>query len=462
MYDTVRSVNGSSSFEAVATGVSGALAGTEVTSTEPVGTGLLVAGITIFILAYAAIATDRIPKSAIALGGGALMILIGILNQEQAFHHVDLNVILLLVGMMVLAGIVRKTGCFQALAILAARWTGGDGLRLMLALSLITAVLSAFLDNVTTVILIAPITVFVATRLKLNPVPFFIAEILASNVGGAATLIGDPPNILIASAGDLDFAVFIAHMGPPSIIFLIFTMFYLRRVFASQLVTDPARAEALAALKPGDAITDRRGMYIGLGVLSLTIFGFLIHGALGWEPATVAIAGAALLMILTRPDAHEVFNEVEWASVLFFVGLFMMVAGLIELGALKAVSDFAIELTQGNVAATAFLVLWLSAILSAVVDNIPYTATMLPVIQQLTAEGLNPDNILWWSLAIGADLGGNATIIGASANVILAGIAEREGHKIGFMQFVRYGVPLTIVILILGTGWIWLRYLAFA
>ena len=462
MYDTVRSVNGSSSFEAVATGVSGALAGTEITSTEPVGTGLLVAGITIFILAYAAIATDRIPKSAIALGGGALMILIGILNQEQAFHHVDLNVILLLVGMMVLAGIVRKTGCFQALAILAARWTGGDGLRLMLALSLITAVLSAFLDNVTTVILIAPITVFVATRLKLNPVPFFIAEILASNVGGAATLIGDPPNILIASAGDLDFAVFIAHMGPPSIIFLIFTMFYLRRVFASQLVTDPARAEALAALKPGDAITDRRGMYIGLSVLGLTIFGFLIHGALGWEPATVAIAGAALLMILTRPDAHEVFNEVEWASVLFFVGLFMMVAGLIELGALKAVSDFAIELTQGNVAATAFLVLWLSAILSAVVDNIPYTATMLPVIQQLTAEGLNPDNILWWSLAIGADLGGNATIIGASANVILAGIAEREGHKIGFMQFVRYGVPLTIVILILGTGWIWLRYLAFA
>ena len=430
--------------------------------TEPVGTGLLVAGITIFILAYAAIATDRIPKSAIALGGGALMILIGILNQEQAFHHVDLNVILLLVGMMILAGIVRKTGCFQALAILAARWTGGNGLRLMLALSLITAVLSAFLDNVTTVILIAPITVFVATRLNLNPVPFFIAEILASNVGGAATLIGDPPNILIASAGNLDFATFAAHMGPPSIIFLIVTMFYLRRVFASQLVTDPARAEALAALKPGDAITDHRGMYIGLSVLGLTIFGFLIHGALGWEPATVAIAGAALLMILTRPNAHEVFNEVEWASVLFFVGLFMMVAGLIELGVLNAVSDFAIELTQGNVAATAFLLLWLSAILSAVVDNIPYTATMLPVIQQLTAEGLNPDNILWWSLAIGADLGGNATIIGASANVILAGIAEREGHKIGFMQFVRYGVPLTIVILILGTGWIWLRYLAFA
>ena len=434
----------------------------EAVGTEPVGTGLLIAGITIFVLAYAAIATDRIPKSAIALGGGTLMVLIGILNQDQAFEHVDLNVILLLVGMMILAGIIRQTGAFQALAILAARWTGGNGLRLMLALSLITAVLSAFLDNVTTVILIAPITVFVATRLNLNPVPFFIAEVLSSNVGGAATLIGDPPNILIASAGNLDFATFAAHMGPPSIIFLIVTMFYLRRVFATQLITDPVRAEALASLRPGDAITDQRGMFIGLGVLGLTIFGFLIHGALGWEPATVAIAGAALLMILTRPDAHKVFNEVEWASVLFFVGLFMMVGGLVELGVLDAVSDFAIELTQGNVAATAFLVLWLSAILSAVIDNIPYTATMLPVIQRLTAEGLNPDNVLWWSLAIGADLGGNATIIGASANVIMAGIAEREGHPIGFVQFVRYGVPLTIIILILGTIWIWLRYLAFA
>ena len=429
---------------------------------EPVGTSLLIAGIVIFVVAYAAIVTDLIPKSAVALGGGALMILVGILNQEQAFAHVDLNVILLLVGMMVLAGIVRRTGAFQALAILAARWTGGNGLRLMLALSLITAVLSAFLDNVTTVILIAPITVFVANRLNLNPVPFFIAEILASNVGGAATLIGDPPNILIASAGNLDFAMFIAHMGPPSIIFLIVTLFYLRWVFASQLVTDPALAEALATLQPADAITDRRGMFIGLGVLGLTIIGFLVHGALGWEPATIAIAGAALLMILTRTPAHEVFNEVEWASVLFFVGLFMMVAGLVELGVLDTVADFAIELTQGNVAATAFLVLWLSAILSAVVDNIPYTATMLPVVQRLTAEGLNPDNVLWWSLAIGADLGGNATIIGASANVILAGIAEREGHPIRFVQFVRYGVPLTLLILILGTIWVWIRYLAFA
>ena len=427
-----------------------------------VGTGLVVAGVVIFVVAYALIASDKVPKSAVALGGGTLMILIGILDQHHAFEHIDLNVILLLVGMMVLAGIVRHTGAFQALAILAARWTKGDGVQLMLALSLITAVLSAFLDNVTTVILIAPITIFVASRLGLNPVPFFIAEILASNVGGAATLIGDPPNILIASAGDLDFAVFAAHMTPPAVISLVFLLVVMRWMFRSQVVAEPERAAALATLNPADAITDRRGMYIGLGVLGLTIFGFLIHGAMGWEPATVAVAGAALLMIITRPDVHKVYNEVEWASVLFFVGLFMMVGGLVELGVLDAVADFTIELTQGNVGATALLLMWLSAVLSAVVDNIPYTATMLPVVQRLTAEGLNPDNILWWSLAIGADFGGNATIIGASANVILAGISEREGHHIRFVQFMKYGIPVTVMVLIIGTIWVWLRYLAFA
>ncbi len=429
---------------------------------EAAGTGLIVAGIVIFVVAYALIASDKVPKSAVALGGGALMILVGIIDQHHAFEHIDLNVILLLVGMMVLAGIVRHTGAFQALAILAARWTGGDGVRLMLALSLITAVLSAFLDNVTTVILIAPITIFVASRLGLNPVPFFIAEILASNVGGAATLIGDPPNILIASAGDLDFAVFAAHMTPPAVISLVFLLIVMRWMFRSQVVADPERAAALATLDPADAITDRRGMYIGLGVLGLTIFGFLIHGAMGWEPATVAVAGAALLMILTRPDVHKVYNEVEWASVLFFVGLFMMVGGLVVLGVLDAVADFTIELTQGNVGATALLIMWLSAVLSAVVDNIPYTATMLPVVQRLTAEGLNPDNILWWSLAIGADFGGNATIIGASANVILAGISEREGHHIPFVQFMKYGIPVTVMVLVIGTIWVWLRYLLFA
>ena len=426
------------------------------------GTGLMVAGLVIFLLAYALIASDRVPKSAVALAGAALMVLIGVLNQEQAFHHIDLNVILLLVGMMVLAGILRGTGVFQSLAILSAKWTGGSGVRLMIVLSVITAVLSAFLDNVTTVILIAPITLFVARRLHINPVPLFIAEILASNIGGAATLIGDPPNILIASAADIDFAVFAAHMTPPVLILLPLFLIAARFMFKRHLVVAPEHMTELLSLHPREAITDYRKMWIALGVLGLTILGFLVHGLFGWEPATIAIAGAALAMLLTRADPHKALEEVEWPSVMFFVGLFMMVGGLVELGILDRVADFTIELTGGSVAVAAILMIWVSGVLSAIVDNIPYTATMLPVVERMTAEGLNPDNVLWWSLALGADLGGNATIVGASANVIMAGIASREGYPIGFRHFLIYGVPVAIGAMAFSTIWVWLRYLAFA
>ena len=426
------------------------------------GTALLVAGIVIFVLAYAAIASDRVPKSAVAIAGGVLMIMIGVIDQHLAFEHIDLNVIFLLVGMMVLAGLISETGAFQYLAIVAAQRTGGNGFHLAVALCLITAVLSAFLDNVTTVILIAPITLMVARQLHINPVPLFIAEILASNIGGAATLIGDPPNILIGSAGNIDFAEFAAHMTPPILIMLPLMLLSMRWMFAGQLTVQPVHAAALAKLDARDYITDRRGMKIGLAVLTLTVVVFLIHGALGWEPATIALGGAALAMLLLRANPHKALGAVEWPSVMFFVGLFMMVGGLVELGVLDAVATFIQDLTQGNVFATAVLTIWVSGVASAVVDNIPFAATMLPVVQNLEAAGLNPDNILWWSLALGADLGGNATIIGASANVILAGIAEREGYKIGFGQFMRYGVPVAVVCMAISTAWIWLRYIAFA
>ena len=427
-----------------------------------VGTGMLVAGLTIFVLAYALIATDKVPKATVALGGAALMILIGVLHQEQAFAHIDLNVILLLIGMMVVAGILRRTGAFQYAAIVVVKWTRGNGVYLMMALCFITAVLSGALDNVTTVILIAPITLFVTRQLGLNPVPFFITEILASNLGGTGTLIGDPPNILIGSAADLDFATFAAHMTPPVLVILPVFLLAVWFVFRRHLVTDARQAQALATLHPREAITDMRMMWTTVGVLVLTIVGFLIHGALGWEPATIAIAGAALMMVVTRTDPHEALQEVEWPSVLFFVGLFMMVGGMVELGVLERIAQFAIEATHGDVTTTALLTIWLSGLLSAIVDNIPYTAAMLPIVQQMTVAGLNPDNVLWWSLALGADFGGNATIIGASANVIMAGIAAREGHPISFRQFLRYGVPTSIGTLSLATGWVWLRYLAFA
>lgn len=428
---------------------------------EP-GAVLLVAGIVIFLLSYAAIASDRVPKSAVAIAGGALMIMIGAMDQHRAFEHIDLNVIFLLVGMMVLAGLISKTGAFQYIAIVAARTSGGDGFRLMVVLSLITAILSAFLDNATTVILIAPITLFVARQLQINPVPLFIAELLASNVGGAMTLIGDPPNILIGSAGNISFAEFAAHMVPPVLIMLPILLLSFRWMFAGQLTVQPEHAEALTRLDPGEAITDRRGMWISLAVLMLTVIVFMFHSALGWEPATIALAGAALAMLLMRADPHEALAEVEWPSVMFFVGLFMMVGGMVELGVLEAVAEFTRELTQGNVAATAILMIWVSGIAGAIVNNIPATAAMLPVVQNLDAAGLNPDNVLWWSLALGADLGGNATIIGASANVILAGIAEHAGYKIKFWQFMRYGVPVAIGCLVFSTLWVLLRYIVFA
>lgn len=426
------------------------------------GAALLVAGIIIFLVAFAAIATDRVPKASVAIAGGSLMIMIGAIDQHAAFEHIDLNVIFLLVGMMVLAGLIRKTGVFQYLAIVAAQRTGGHGVRLMIVLAIITAVLSAFLDNVTTVILMAPITIFVARQLHINPVPLFIAEILSSNVGGAMTLIGDPPNILIGSAAGITFAEFAAHMAPP--VLIMFPIFLLAIVwlFRGQLTVQPVHAAALAGLDPAEAITDRRGMWVGVSVLALTVVVFVFHGVLGWEPATIALAGAALAMLLMRADPHEALAEVEWPSLMFFVGLFMMVGGMVELGVLDAVATFTRDLTQGNVAAMAILTIWVSGFASAIVDNIPFTATMLPVVASLDAAGMNPDNILWWSLALGADLGGNATIIGASANVILAGIADREGYKIGFGQFMRYGIPVSVGCLAFSTIWVWLRYLAFA
>ena len=426
------------------------------------GTALLVAGIVIFVLAYAAIASDRVPKSAVAIAGGVLMIMIGVMDQHAAFEHIDLNVIFLLVGMMVLAGLIRKTGAFQYLAVVAARRTGGSGFRLMVVLALITAVLSAFLDNVTTVILIVPITIFLARQLHISPIPLFIAEVLASNVGGATTLVGDPPNILIGSAGNISFVEFAAHLTPPVLIMLPLLLLGFRWLFRGQLAVEPAHAAALAKLDARQYITDPRGVKIGLAVLGLTIAMFLVHGALGWEPAMIALGGAALAMLLMRADPHEALEEVEWPSVMFFVGLFVMVGGLVELGVLETVATFTRELTHGNVAATAILTIWVSGIASAIVDNIPFTATMLPVVQNLDAAGLNPDNILWWSLALGADLGGNGTLIGASANVVVAGMAERAGYKIGFWQFMRYGIPVWAGCLVLATLWVWLRYIAFA
>jgi len=417
----------------------------------------LLLGTAIFVLTYALIASEKIDKTIAALAGGLMMILVGIISQEEAFEHVDFNVIFLLAGMMILAGIIRKTGVFGWLAIRAARLAGGEPYRILVVLCVITAVASALLDNVTTVVLVGPITLFLAARLGMTPVPFLIGEILASNIGGAATLIGDPPNILIGSAADLDFVAFLSNMLPVSVLCMGLFLVAARWMFRGYFTVDPEMRDAFLNLDEREMITHPELLRKSLLVLGLTLVGFLFHGLLHLEPATVALTGAVVLMVVAREDPAEVLQEVEWPTLFFFIGLFMLVAGVIEVGFIEVLAEGAVALTGGETAPTAMLLLWMSGLLSGVVDNIPYTATMIPVVQQLS-EGQDSD-VLWWSLALGADLGGNATIIGASANVILVNLAAREGHAIGFWQFLKYGLLVTVGSLLVSTAYIWLRYL---
>lgn len=416
-----------------------------------------VAGLVVFGTTYLLIATERLHKTLAAMAGGVAMVLLGIVSQEQAFEEIDFNVIFLLAGMMILAGILRKTGVFGWMAVRSARFAGGDGYRVLVVLSVITAVASALLDNVTTVVLVGPITLFLAARLGLSPFPLIMSEIFASNIGGAATLIGDPPNILIGSAADLDFVAFLVNMAPLSAILLVLYLLAARWLFRGQLNVDPSLRDELLSLDERQMIVDPRLLRVSSIVLGLTLVGFVFHGVLHLEAATVALTGAVVLMVVARQDPHEVLQEVEWPTLFFFIGLFMLVGGVIEIGLIDAVADAIFSLTGGALASTSLLVLWVSAILSGIIDNIPYTATMIPVVEQL-AEG-QPNDGLWWALAIGADLGGNFTIIGASANVVLAALAEREGHPISFGRFLRYGVPLTIGTMLVSTLYLWARYL---
>lgn len=418
------------------------------------------AAVAVFVVVYALIATERIHKTVAALIGGVAIILLGIVSQDQAFEAIDFNVIFLLAGMMVLAAVIRRTGVFGWMAVRAARLAGGDGYRILVVMSLITAVASAFLDNVTTVVLVGPISLFLAARLGLSPLPFIVSSILASNIGGAATLIGDPPNILIGSAAGLDFVAFLAHMAPLSVICLILYLAAARWLFRGQLRIAPELRDELLAMDERQMISDPGLLRVSLIVLTATLVGFLLHGALGYEPGTVALAGAALLMLLSRIDPHEVLREVEWTTLFFFIGLFILVGGIIEVGLIDFIAQRITDATGGELAPTSLLLLWLSALLSGFIDNIPYTAAMIPVVDQLVQAHGQAGDVLWWSLAIGADFGGNATVIAASANVTLASLSEREGHPIRFGTFARYGVPVTLATMVIATAYVWVRYLA--
>jgi Na+/H+ antiporter NhaD/arsenite permease-like protein len=411
----------------------------------------------IFLGAYVLIASERLDRTLVALFGGLLIVSFGVLDQEEAFAAVDWNVIFLLAGMMVIAGALAQTGFVRWLAVRSVRISNGHPIRLLVALCVVTAVLSAFLDNVTTVVLLTPVTLSIARTLRVSPIPYLISQILASNIGGTATLIGDPPNILIGSAADLDFGAFLVHLGPVSL--LVFGAFLVTMVvlFRGELRTpDVQREAALEATEPA-IIHDRRLLALTLVVLSITIVALLGHSALGLEAATIALLGATVLMLVARIDPYAALRDVEWSTLFFFVGLFILVEGVIRTGFVGGVADAIADAVGGNAGAAAMALLWFSAVASAIIDNIPYTASAIPVVERL-ADGL-PSDALWWSLALGACLGGNLTIVGASANVVVANLAGRAGHPIGFWRFLRYGAIVVMVSLAISSVYVWLRYL---
>ena len=412
----------------------------------------------VFVIAYALIALERWDRTLIAMIGGLLVVVLGVIDQHEAFAAIDLNVIFLLAGMMVIASILARTGFFEWLAIRSVRLSNGHPIRLLLILAIVTAVLSAFLDNVTTVVLMTPITLSVARRLDISPMPYLISGILASNIGGTATLIGDPPNILIGSAAGLGFDDFLLNLAPVTVIIFLAFLVIVRFSFRGVLQVPDERREAALEQKEESAIKDRPLLIRSLVVTAATIAGFLVHSAIGVEPATIALLGAMVLMLIAGLDPHRTLREIEWSTLFFFVGLFILVEALVQVGIVGEIADQLARATAGQQGVATIGLLWFSAIASAIVDNIPYTASAIPVVERLAETGMDPLP-LWWALALGACLGGNLTIVGASANVVVANLAARAGHPIRFVEFVRYGSVVVVVSLVISSAYVWFRYL---
>jgi Na+/H+ antiporter NhaD/arsenite permease-like protein len=419
------------------------------------------AAIAIFLVAYALIATERVHRVVAALAGGALMLLLQILDAERAFHEpdtgIDWEVIFLLLGMMLIVAVLRRTGLFEYLAIWSAKRARGRPYRIMVILCVVTAVASALLDNVTTVLLVAPVTLLIAERLGVSPVPYLIAEVLASNIGGTATLVGDPPNIIIGSRAGLSYMDFLVNLGPIALVTLVVFLSLTRLLFRGDLVARPERVSEVMALDEREAITDVGLLVRSLVILAVVTVAFVLQTVLHYDPSVVALMGGGLLIAVSGRQVGDLVRDVEWETLLFFAGLFLMVGGLVEVGVLDALADWAADVTGGRPLVATMVILVVSAILSGFVDNIPYVAAMAPVVAALSAD-LAGGEVLWWALALGADLGGNATLVGASANVVVAGIAGRSGHPIRFGEFLKYGVVVTAVSIAISAAYLWLRY----
>ncbi|OBI94728.1 hypothetical protein A5660_11505 [Mycobacterium alsense] len=423
-----------------------------------------VVAVTVFVLAYVLIASDRVNKTLAALAGAAVVVTLPIISSDDVFYShttgIDWDVIFLLLGMMIIVSVLRQTGVFEYVAIWAAKRARGSPLRIMILLVVVMAVGSALLDNVTTVLLIAPVTLLVCERLAINPTPFLMAEVFAANIGGAATLVGDPPNIIIASRAGLTFNDFLVHMAPIVLLVMVVFIALLPLLFRGSFAVDPDRVADIVSLDEREAIRDRR-LLVKSGVVLLLVFAaFIAHPVLHMQPSLVAMLGAGILVVISRLGRSDYLSSVEWHTLLFFAGLFIMVGALVKTGVIDQLARAASALSGGNEVLTVFLILGVSAPVSGIIDNIPYVATMTPVVTELVAAipgEANPDT-LWWALALGADFGGNLTAVGASANVVMLGIARRAGHPISFWEFTRKGIVVTAISLALAAIYLWLRY----
>ncbi|BBA87628.1 MULTISPECIES: ArsB/NhaD family transporter [Mycobacterium] len=423
-----------------------------------------IVAVAIFVVAYALIASERVNKTLVALAGAAIVVMLPVINSEDVFYShetgVDWDVIFLLLGMMIIVSVLRQTGVFEYVAIWAAKRARGKPLRIMILLVIVTAVASALLDNVTTVLLIAPVTLLVCDRLVINPAPYLMAEAFASNIGGTATLVGDPPNIVIASKGGLTFNDFLVHLAPIVVIVMAVFILMLPRLFPGSFEADPERVADVMSLEEKEAIRDH-GLLIKCGIVLLLVFtAFVANSALHVKPSMVALIGAGILVVVSRLDHSDYLSSVEWDTLLFFVGLFIMVGALVKTGVVTQVAQMAVTATGGNTLLATMVILAASLVISGIVNNVPYAATMTPIVAELVpvlGDKGNPD-VLWWALALGTDFGGNLTAIGASANVIVLGIAKRADNPISFWEFTRKGIVVTTMSLVLAAIYLWVRY----
>jgi Na+/H+ antiporter NhaD/arsenite permease-like protein len=429
----------------------------------------MVVSTVILVVTYGVIIWDKLNRAIVALVGAAVMVVIGALDQNEALKGIDWNTIGLLTGMMILVSISRRSGMFEYLAVWAAQKAKAHPAGILLLLQITTAGLSALLDNVTTVLLVVPVTLAITKELDVPPYPFLFAEVFASNIGGTATLIGDPPNILIGSLVGLDFNAFIIHLTPVIVVIMAVQALMIHLLWGKALKSTPARQALVMGMNANETIRDPTLLKQSLVVLTVVIVGFVLARPLHLEPATIAMAGAALLMLLDNwqhhtekqsENVHKTFGDVEWITIFFFVGLFIVVHGVEVGGLLNLLASKLVAATGGDLASTGYAILWASAFLSAIVDNIPFVATMIPLIKSMAPAFGGPDKIepLWWCLSLGACLGGNGTLIGASANLTVAGISERNGVPFRFVTYALYGMPMMVVSIAISHVYVWWRY----